>query len=82
MFDPHVYPTILRYFDQYLVVTYVKDRFSHIFPSPVGSLNQSLFLRYEIEKGLRTVMMLAYPLCLRRLRAIEESTLYNALADD
>ena len=27
-------------------------------------------------------MMLAYPLCLRRLRAIEESTLYNALADD
>jgi len=33
----------------------VKNSFSHIFPAPGGSPHQSLFLRYEIEKGLRAV---------------------------
>ena len=32
-----------------------ENQISHIFPSPGGSPNQSLFLRYEIEKGLRVV---------------------------
>ena len=30
----------------------MQNRFSHIFPAPGGSPHQSLFLRYEVEKGL------------------------------
>ena len=33
----------------------VKNQFSHIFPASAWSPYQSLFLRYEVEKGLRAV---------------------------
>ena len=35
----------------------VKNQFSHIFPASAWSPYQSLFLRYEVEKGLRAVYM-------------------------
>ena len=51
----HVWAPIWVHFAPWWSIFPVKNRFSHIFPAPEGSPYQSLFLRYEIEKGLRAV---------------------------
>ena len=52
----HVWAPIWVHFAPWWSIFPVKNRFSHIFPAPEGSPYQSLFLRYEIEKGLRAEM--------------------------
>ena len=51
----HVWAPIWVHFAPWWSIFPVKNRFSHIFPAPEGSPYQSLFLRYEVEKGLRAV---------------------------
>ena len=47
----HVWAPIWVHFAPWWSIFPVKNRFSHIFPAPEGSPYQSLFLRYEIERG-------------------------------
>jgi len=54
----HVWAPIWVHFAPWWSIFPVKNRFSHIFPAPEGSPYQSLFLRYEIEKGLRAVYII------------------------
>ena len=44
-----------RFFCPQWTIFPVKNLFSWIFPAPWWSPYQSLFLRYELEKGLRAV---------------------------
>ena len=56
LLDPwHVWAPIWVHSAPWGSIFPVKNSFSHIFPAPGGSPHQSLFLRYEIEKGLRAV---------------------------
>ena len=51
----HVLSSIWVHFGLWWLIFVVKNRFSHIFPASAWSPYQSLFLRYEVEKGLRAV---------------------------
>ena len=51
----HVPSSIWVHFGLWLLIFLVKIWFSHIFPASAWSPYQSLFLRYEVEKGLRAV---------------------------
>ena len=51
----HVSSYFWPFFEPCLSIFSVQNRFSHIFPAPGGSPHQSLFLRSEVEKGLRAV---------------------------
>ena len=53
----HVLSSIWVHFGPWGLIFLVKNWFSHIFPAPAWSPYQSLFLRYEIEKGLRAVYL-------------------------
>ena len=51
----HVPSSIWVHFGLWWLIFLVKNRFSHIFPASAWLPYQSLFLRYEVEKGLRAV---------------------------